>query len=389
MTAIEKFEAVEANLVKLERLCGEIQTLTPDGITFGEDAEREVMLRAFGEILAVLPKIDGWKPQAEPPNLNDLAQSRLDALELNEPWVSSAVEDQVTAPARELRDYRHRLTSKRRALVRESLIGLIDAVDADITELRTQSGPVDSAIKLSDEAWSPLREHIRQIDVLLGATGERSSSWGYLRRHASFADTTDLRDIETRDWPQVKQALRKDLYGANEPVPVDIEDLADVVAARPRGDVVTELNWSKLSPEDFERLLFSLITSAGSYENPDWLMKTNAQDQGRDLSVWRVIGDELAATVRLRTIIQCKHWLAKSVAVADLMTLTGQMELWDKPPVDLLVIATSGRFAGDAVRWIETHNAKAGRPRIEMWPNSHLEKLLAARPHLIAEFGLR
>lgn len=66
-----------------------------------------------------------------------------------------------------------------------------------------------------------------------------------------------------------------------------------------------------------------------------------------------------------------------------------QTKLWPDPRVDVLVIATSGRFTSDAVQWIERHNACGSPPKIEMWPESHLERLLAARPPLIAEFHLR
>jgi hypothetical protein len=55
----------------------------------------------------------------------------------------------------------------------------------------------------------------------------------------------------------------------------------------------------------------------------------------------------------------------------------------------VLVIATSGRFTSDAVAYIEKHNGSDRAPRIEMWPESHLERLLALRPSLIADFGLR
>ena len=59
------------------------------------------------------------------------------------------------------------------------------------------------------------------------------------------------------------------------------------------------------------------------------------------------------------------------------------MALWQNPPVDVLVIATSGRFTSDAVTWIERHNETGVQP--QMWPESHLERVLAARPALIAE----
>jgi len=41
------------------------------------------------------------------------------------------------------------------------------------------------------------------------------------------------------------------------------------------------------------------------------------------------------------------------------------------------------------VAWIEKHNDAGKQPTIEMWPESHLELLLARRPHLVAEFKLR
>jgi hypothetical protein len=65
------------------------------------------------------------------------------------------------------------------------------------------------------------------------------------------------------------------------------------------------------------------------------------------------------------------------------------MELWQPPRVDGLVIATTGRFTADAVALIEQHNQSDRALHITMWPDSHLERLLAARPHLIGQFRLR
>ena len=230
---------------------------------------------------------------------------------------------------------------------------------------------------------------MNQVEVLLGSTVDKPPRWRDLRRHMGFADPGDLHDIEAVDWPQAKQALRKGLYGANDPVPSDVDDLADLVAARPRGNVTTELKWSNLTDEGFERLIFALISAEAGYENPEWLMQTRAPDRGRDLSVMRVINDGLSGTLRLRVVIQCKHWLSRSVNLPEAAGAKEQMDLWRDPRVDVLTIASSGRFTADAVQWIERQNAKGESPRIEMWPESHLERLLAARPGLIAEFGLR
>jgi len=389
MAALERFEAAEGNLVKLERLWAEIEGLTPGGVSFGSNAEYEDRSRSYGAILEALPKIDGWKPSAEPPDLDELAQNRFDAMDVGEPSAQVAVEKWVEAPGRELREYRFRLNTKRRALIREALTGLIDQVDADVRALRRKTGDLEAARKLDAVDWQDLRTHINQIEVLLGSSVDKPQRWRDMRRHMGFADPGDLHDIETADWPQAKLALRKGLYGANDPLPVDVDDLSDLVAAHPRGAITTELNWRNLADEGFERLVFGLIGDEAGYENPEWLMQTRAPDRGRDLSVTRVITDALSGTLRLRVVIQCKHWLSKSVNLQEVAGAKDQMALWTDPRVDVLVIATSGRFTADAVQWIERHNAKGESPRIEMWPESHLERLLTARPGLIAEFGLR
>jgi hypothetical protein len=204
-----------------------------------------------------------------------------------------------------------------------------------------------------------------------------------------FGMIGDINDIIEHDWPSVKAGLRKSLYGEHEPVPVDVEDLGALANTKPTGPVATKLKWENLSEDDFERLIFNLISAEQGYENPEWLMKTNAPDRGRDLSVQRVHNDNLAGTKRQRVIIQCKHWQSKSVAIADVASLKEQMKLWEPPRVDVHVIATSGRFTSDAVGAIERHNQSDSAMHIEMWPESHLERLLANRPALIAEFGLR
>ena len=65
------------------------------------------------------------------------------------------------------------------------------------------------------------------------------------------------------------------------------------------------------------------------------------------------------------------------------------MELWQPPRVDVLVVATTGRFTTDAVSLVERHNQSDNALHIEMWPDSHLEGRLAAKPHLVGQFGLR
>jgi Restriction endonuclease len=209
-----------------------------------------------------------------------------------------------------------------------------------------------------------------------------------MRRHLSFAQGCDLHDIADHDWPSVKQDIESALYGALDPVPVSVSDLAEIASTQPVGKVSTELAWSVLSNEGFERLVFNLILDAPGYENARWLTHTSAPDHGRDLSVDRVVTDSWGV-MRSRVIIQCKHWLSRSIAPSDVAAALAAIKLCEPPPVDVLIIATSGRFSADAVTWIEKHNHERTRPAVEPWPESHLESALAERAPLVAEFGLR
>ena len=230
---------------------------------------------------------------------------------------------------------------------------------------------------------------MKVIDVLLGSSVPRPSGWNDLQRHLRFGLLCDLYDIVNQDWPSVRASIEGMVYGESEPIPTAISDLNELGSFKHTGEVVTKLQWEQLSEEDFERLVYSLISSENGYANPQWLTKTNAPDRGRDLSVTRVLRDGLSGVRHERVILQCKHWKSKSVGISDVSVLKDQMALLPPPKIDTLVIATSGRFSSDAVDYIEKHNQSDRSLRIEMWPESHFEMLLASRPALVAQFSLR
>ena len=128
-SALRQFEATEANLAKLEHTWSEIEKLTPEGLAFGNDPAYEEDVRVYEDVLAALPKIDGWKPESVPMDLNSIGQNRLDAKEIGEISAEVGVEDQIEAPGRELAEYRHRLNRKRRPLeIRICVNPIADAV---------------------------------------------------------------------------------------------------------------------------------------------------------------------------------------------------------------------------------------------------------------------
>lgn len=386
---LEQFEAIEANLAKLERLCDDIQGLIPGGISFGSDPAYEDKCRSAEDIAKHMPAIDGWRPTLEFSDLDAIAQTRLDLAEIMEPTAELSFEMSLEEPARQLREYRYRFNRKRRELVRQALEAAIDQVDRLIRETRPAVETMDSRESIPEPALEELRTHYKEITTLMGSSMPRPDRWNEMSRHLHFGQVGDFHDIETADWPAAKASLRKNLYGQDDPIPVTVGDLGELVASRPSGPIPTKLNWERLTEEDFERLIFALFSGEPGYENPEWLTQTRAADKGRDLSVTRVAKDGLSGHLRARVIIQCKHWLGRSISPADVALLKELMPLWEPPRVDVLIIATSGRFTTDAVAAIEKQGQSDRALKIEMWPESHLEMLLAARPALIAEFGLR
>lgn len=53
-----------------------------------------------------------------------------------------------------------------------------------------------------------------------------------------------------------------------------------------------------------------------------------------------------------------------------------------------VIIATTGSFTQDAVRWVDAHNRAATRPDIVLWSPSELDALLRKWPAIRTEFGL-
>ncbi len=388
--AIRQFELAEANLTKLERLWSLIEAEIPDGICFSESPEVEDYCRSYAYILEHLPAVDGFKPKSLPMDLDAIAQSRLDAVEVGEFECHVATENAIHAPARELRAYRYHFNQARRRLVRESIEQTVKDIEKLLVALKgSPAYSQEAGTTIDCIEWESLKSKVDSLAKTLGRDIPTRSRWSDLSRHLRFGQANDLHDIINFDWPAVKKHISTKLFSENDPLTVEVADLGDLVRTHPTGAIATRLNWENLSSADFERLVFNLVSDQSGYENAGWLTQTNAPDRGRDISVDRVFVDSLCGTIRQRVIIQCKHWLAKSISVSDVSHLRDQMKLWEPPRIDVHVIATSGRFTSDAVSLIERHNQSDTALRIEMWSESHLERVLALRPAIIAAFKLR
>ena len=108
--ALGQFDAVDANLRRLEAVWQELCDLIPGGIAFSsgdpDSVRYQDLCRAYREVRLGLPAIDGWQITAEPSGLNEIAQRRYDAMLVDEPEYSAGVEEDIFAPGEALAEYR-------------------------------------------------------------------------------------------------------------------------------------------------------------------------------------------------------------------------------------------------------------------------------------------
>lgn len=387
---LRKIEATEANLAKLEKIWKQLSSLLPIAPIFQYDQEQveryDLLSRHFERIRAAMPKIDGHEIQNSIIPFHDVFQNTLNIHQYGEIGDSINFEKEAREQGGHLSEYRFRLIQKRQELARLVIFDIAKSIEEDIKVLKNTEP--DERNKINHSAWDAMQKKMSSIEIIIGNAAKKPARWHDMMRHISYREVSDLRDIESLDWPSVKAGLEQALRKEYDPIPVEVEDLSVLVARKPTGNVVVELKWKELSPTDFERLIYNIVVNTDGYENTQWLTHTNAPDRGRDLSAFRVHKDLLSGVQRQRIIIACKHYTSKSVSTEDVSLLRIQVELWEPPKVDVLVIATSSRFTTDAIQLIENQNQKQGL-RIEMWSDTTLEHLLSERPALIGEFKLR
>ncbi len=186
--ALRQFEAAESNLKKLEQLWEKIESLIGNGPAFGSPPEYDHACMAFRHILQSLPAIDGFRVDDHHHDFDEAGQMRLDALEVGEIDAQVSVESSLAEQGRILRAYRFKLQSKRRELVRDRMLTLIDEVDDMLRQLLPVAEGKEGneyVSSLSEANWQYLQDAIGEIDTLLGSS-DRPARWRDLKRHLSF-----------------------------------------------------------------------------------------------------------------------------------------------------------------------------------------------------------
>ncbi|MGM1061367.1 restriction endonuclease [Saccharothrix sp. Mg75] len=389
--ALEVYDRVALNLDKLDRVWQRMRDLVPEGPFLAGGSDDEVLYgelaQSWKDIAASLPAIDGWRLEVEVVDYGAIGQARVDYLEIDEPLGLHAFEAQVAAPGTEAARYRQRLARARQRLVRKRAADLVREVDGLLEPV-----PTDPETLLTEVETAPvvdtLRVVVAEIERLLGEALTGGPRQHDLHRHLRFGEPHDLRDIAVFDWPAFRPHVELALYGDEAPVPVEVDDLA-VLAGATASSVPSVVHWERVDADGFERLLARLLEHAGTYTNINRPMNVNAADAGRDIEAFRRVSDGLAAERLERVIVQAKHWPGRGINSSDIADLVhAKLPLWEGEPIRGLIVATTGSFTQDAVRWVEQHNREARRPDITIWSSAELEALLRKWPAILAEFGL-
>lgn len=393
--ALRSFDVTAANLAKLERIWPRIRALIPEKIEFGSDGRYEEECELFREVLKQIPAIgDSILPDCLI-EYDEIAATRSEYEEfaLEAPFARVDFEKEIFSQGDAISTYKRRFRRARRDLTRLALNELLKSAELEIRRLFSVVDPIsEEALRsktLVESDWNQLSELLKEIEVLAGDSIALPDKWADLKRHIAYGENHDLIDIVRRDWPAISSFMNEHFYAEDEPIPLAEKDLLRIAPQNETGRVYGKYRWETISPEEFEEVVFHLVRSTGGYENVSLQTHINASDRGRDIGCFFLEVNPLCGTDRKRVVIQCKHKFESSIGLPIVNSLVGQMSLWGDPPVDVLIIVTSGHFTTDAVQFVEKHNASDKRLRIYLWPKSHLESLLAQHPAIVGQFNLR
>lgn len=394
-SALATFDKVAVNLEKLEKIWERARPHVPSGPQVGSIPEYTTLARNWDDLLPGLLPIQGWRITESLPDIDALGQAFIDYGEIGE--LPRAAWAEAERPGEELAKYRHLLDRARRRVIASRLTELSDKVSRLIEKVLVgiptldewNASPLGPRARVETPEVEEIEKCLAEIERLLGQTVERTGRWSDLHRHLRFGQVHDWHDISVLDWPSVLSDIEAAKVGETDPIPVPDIDLGELGNGELKGQATTALRWTALDPDGFERLLFDVLRDLEGYQNIDWLMKTNAPDRGRDISLQRVIPDSSGSIRTERVIVQAKHYTSRSVGPSDIQSSLASLSMWEPPVIRSLIIATSSRFSSDAVAIAEKHNENGLRPHIELWADSKLETLLSQRPKLAITHGLR
>ena len=144
------------------------------------------------------------------------------------------------------------------------------------------------------------------------------------------------------------------------------------------------LNFSDLSPSEFENLVFHLIDEMG-FSNLTWRKGgegNSATDGGRDLEAtyWRV---EPVESAELTYWYEVKH---RSGQLERSQVQKAVLDASAEASLDHLVVVTNSTVSNPCLDWVRDFQSKHPRPSISIWQGHDLEVLARKNPRTLARF---
>lgn len=144
------------------------------------------------------------------------------------------------------------------------------------------------------------------------------------------------------------------------------------------------LNWTSLTPAEFESLVFFLLDDMG-FKSLEWRKggeEISATDGGRDLqATYAKVEPDDTLTIE-KWWIEVKYrsqTLSPDVVQKVVLNTLGRRE------VDVLAIVTNNVISNPTLDWLREFQSSQPRPRIVVWQRHDLERVLRKYPGTVAK----
>jgi len=171
--ALKQFDAVQANLHKLDRLWESLDKMLPSGNEMGFTAsadEYRDLVRKFIFIAEKMPKIDGFGLTWEFSEPDTIMGNHVDYAELGHeaPLGVITYNESLREPGDRLKEYRFRLANARRKLARDTVGSSIAKIDELLVRLVAHGSDKDPnyPMEQSGDDWEQLKHTVDSIDAV-------------------------------------------------------------------------------------------------------------------------------------------------------------------------------------------------------------------------------
>lgn len=143
------------------------------------------------------------------------------------------------------------------------------------------------------------------------------------------------------------------------------------------------IDFSKITPEDFEVLVEDLLRRRGFVIES---RPSRGPDQGKDLLATRVVSDDMAITDRERWVVECKHLFVsgKSVTERDIGNFENKMRHHGANRFLLVTTTTVSESVKNQL--LDVSNDESNNRKATFWARTDVLEQLQANPDIVRKY---